>query len=73
MNECLDILRNALASPIGLIVKSQNPEADKNAFRKAIQDSNDAAFAVLQIRTSPRNPNNEIWILNMKAIENAQN
>lgn len=60
----LQILHNALAVPLGLVVATTTPSATKMALERA--RATDAALSHLRIIISRSNPGSEIWIENTK-------
>lgn len=62
LNE-LEILYEALHSPIGIVVQTNNPSLAKAHLYKTRSESGDPALDCLQFRTSPFEPNSDIWIV----------
>ena len=57
----LALLYQALASPIGIVVHSTNPQAAKGRLYAARKL--DPQLAQLQFRTPATNPESELWIV----------
>ncbi len=70
-NECLEILYSALRSEYGITVQCPDIERAKSELYKAKRESQDAAFACIQIRNSPRGTPGELWILSVKETKDA--
>lgn len=65
----LEILYIALNSKIGIAVTCVNLQSAKSRLYIARKEAGDPALACLQVRTSPYNPDSEIWIV--KGTQNA--
>ena len=58
----LEILYQAVGSPLGLVVKTSNFQLAQQRFYKARADSGDPDLTRLQFRHSPYDPN-DLWIV----------
>lgn len=54
---------NALHEPLGLWIKTTDPNKLKSLLYTARQRSGDPVLMSLAIRTSPMDPKGEIWII----------
>jgi hypothetical protein len=61
--EPLEILYQALASPIGLVIAVGDFVKDQAKLYQARSKSGDPDLEVLQFRRSPHNPEQELWIV----------
>jgi hypothetical protein len=59
----LTILYQALAEPIGLVVKTDNLRLAASRLRRLRDTYGDPALKVLNFVVSPENPQDEIWII----------
>lgn len=60
------ILLNALESPLGITVTTNNPDMLKKqcySLRNKARKQNNAAYDVLSFRTSPVANDSELWII----------
>jgi hypothetical protein len=62
----IELLYDALATPLGLIVKTDNPGKLRDHLDRLRKK--DAEFADLSFCVSPLNPKTEIWII--KRVDN---
>lgn len=53
----------ALHHPLGRYLRTTDPTRLKSALYAARQAAQDPALLTLTVRTSPRDPANEIWII----------
>lgn len=61
--QCLTVLEAARDSDIGLCIKTNDPYKARASLYKFRKDLGDVTLTSLQIRVSPNNSENEIWIL----------
>lgn len=66
--EAQEILYQALASPLGLVLQVSNFTTANQALYRARAAVGDPALAVLQFRRNPDNPN-ELWIVKGGKVE----
>lgn len=59
----LELLYQALASPIGIVVRTSNFSLCQQRFYRARREAGDPALDCLQLRRSPFAPEGEIWIV----------
>lgn len=64
----LDKFFRALASPLGIVLATDNPQRLVSKLNEIIQASTDPAFAELSVVVSPVEKN-QIWLVNRGAIE----
>ncbi len=60
-------LYEALASPLGVWLRTPSPHALKMALYRARDLAADVSLAPLQIRTAPDSPSDTLWIINPPA------
>jgi hypothetical protein len=63
------ILYSALEQEIGLKVNTNDPDRAKRALNQFRREVADPALSVLQIKTSPINPQTEIWIVRTTSVQ----
>lgn len=61
-NQCAEILSQALATEIGLVVRTNDTERAKLAFYKFRKELGETEFRRIQIKFSPTNPDEELWL-----------
>ena len=67
--QCLTILQEAISSEFGLVIRTSDPMKARASLYKARKDlvsvgfPVDPAMAFLQIRVSPDDSENEVWLL----------
>lgn len=59
----IEMWYSALATPNGVAVACSEPAPVKQALYRARAKAADPALDRLQVRTSPRSPEDEIWIV----------
>lgn len=59
----LPFLYQALAAPIGIVLRSNDPERARAACYSARAKAGDPALAALEIRLSPRAPKAELFLV----------
>lgn len=62
----LEIWYRALASEIGVVVASPDIAIAKAKLYKARSTAQDNSLMSIQIRTSPNNPREELWLVRSK-------
>ena len=62
-NQLTTILYSALAEPVGLFITSTDLPRLRASLHNAKRATNDPALDVLTIRTSPKDPTGELWIV----------
>jgi hypothetical protein len=61
--QCLTILQMAAARPTGIVVATNNPTKMRQTLYRFRKEWGDPEFANLQVRASPDDTENEVWIL----------
>lgn len=61
--QCHTILRAATSAELGLVLRTNDPYRARASLYKARKDIGDIELAALQIRTSPDDPEHELWII----------
>ncbi len=59
----LEILYQALHSPLGLVVRGPNFNTTQQRLYKARRESGDPELDRLQFRRSPFEPEHEVWVV----------
>lgn len=59
----LQLWYEALASDLGIVISTNNPEALRQVLYKARRESGDPALEGMSVRISPLLPDQEVWIL----------
>jgi hypothetical protein len=59
----IDVLYQALGSPLGLVIRVSNFALAQQRLYKARRDASDPDLACLQLRRSPLVPDSELWIV----------
>lgn len=62
-NKYIPLLYQAMLSPLGLVLTTNDFPAAIQQLYKARKDCADEDLAVLQFRRSPHNPESEIWLV----------
>lgn len=61
--ELLGHLLRALASPIGIVLKTSSPKALRTALYAVRSSAEDPRLAGLAFRPNPLTPESELWVL----------
>lgn len=59
----LELLYQALASPLGIVIRVDNFQLAQAKLYAARRQSGDPELACLQLRHSPFDPEQELWII----------
>ena len=70
--DALELLYQALASPIGIVVRVTDIERARARLYKAKADARDPALANLQLRKSPLGEPDVIWIVKGGEVDMAK-
>jgi len=62
-DQCLSVMQTAAASAIGIVVQTNNPTKLRQTLYRFRKEWADPEFANLQVRASPDDSENEVWIL----------
>lgn len=63
LNIFVELLYRALDAPIGIAVRTSNPELARQKFYQARRDARNPQFEELSIVPSRTQPESELWIL----------
>lgn len=66
--QALAILQAAAASTLGIVLRTSNPTRARQILYRVRTEFASAAFSKLQLRVSPDDAENEIWILHPAAL-----